>query len=580
MGIFDALRATPESARDIVVVAQENNTLREEVEYQHTEIRLLQEDMLKISDAFDNAGWSPLPQDESAEMKLDTVKKIAKLGRAVAVMNPFVKRGVDARIAYIWGKGVTFDNVDDIQEQIDDSRRKLFTPQAFEEYERVLATDGNAFTALRVSEDDEEQLAFRIGLDDIVGCIANPLDREEIWYYKRQYTVRRVDKDTGQEKTEAVEKYYASLPYWERLQKAGKKLPRRWNKVGVEQNYVIQHVTVNKQIGWRWGVPDVTSVIFWAKAYKEYLEDNAALVKAYSRLAWQYKGSSQSGMAAAAQTMRPPTRDPMTGESRDIGGTAISGLGGELTPVAATGSSVDFSKGSALASAIAAGLGVSQTVITSSSGDSGSNAAESTLDLPTLKTMESRQQVHTERFMELFGFWGADVPGKTTGKKDAEEALPPKAGAKPGAPKPAAGAKTDPTKADTPEQESVTDGQPVVVSITWPQIESDSTKDRVTALGTATELGVLFKQEARKEMLDVFGISPFKPWDVLPTIEDDPAAKMQQEVDAQNEEIAFQREQQSVIAKQGVTGGTAAKGGSQTKNNSARDNRKKDTGNR
>lgn len=560
MGLLDRLTNAQEDANNRISGALEIQNMRDEVTYLSGELKLAQEDMLRISDAFDNAGWSPLPGDEANEMPLKTVKKVSELARAMYAMNPFIKSGVSARIEYVWGKGVSFDGIEGISEEMESNRKKLFNSQAYEELERVLATDGNAFTALPVENElntANSATAFRITLDEIEGVVANPIDKEEIWYYKREYTVQTVNSSTGEQNDKkSVIKYYPSMGYYQKLQEQGKNLPRRWGKYGVEQNFVIQHVAVNKQVGWRWGVPDIMPVIFWAKAYKEYLEDNALLVKAYSRLAWQVKASSAGGaQAAAAQVMTPPTRDPMTGNLRDVGGTAIGGPGSELSPVAATGSSVDFSKGAPLASAIAAGLEVSLVVITRDPG-SGNRATAETLDLPTLKAMESRQQLHTDRFLELFEFWGANIH-QPLGKKNTKEI----------------------TEVEKPDTQKTQDSGPDVAIVTWPQIYTETSKDRVTALGTAVELGVLYKQEARKEAIDLFGIAPYKPWDVLPTLEDDPAAKEAAEREDANAELSFQREQEAaktVIAKQGNSGGVAAKGGSQTSSNSARNNRSAD----
>jgi hypothetical protein len=547
------------SATQGYIVDAQNAHLYEEVNYLSSQIRELQEDMLAISDAFDNVGWSPLPQDQAAEIPLATVKKVAELARAMNAMNPFIKRGVNARISYVWGKGVTFDGIDDIQDRIQANRKKLFSPQAYEEFERVLATDGNAFTALPLKDTDT---AFRITLNQIVGAVSNPDDVEEIWLYKREFSVSKTNGQTGEETTEKSAKYYMSMAYYEKLEKEGKNPPRRFNKFGVEQNYIIQHTTVNRQVGWRWGVPDIMPVIFWAKAYKEYLEDNAMLVKAYSRLAWQVKSGTAGGAANAATVLSQPQRDPLTGELNHVGGSAVMGSNTQLSPIAATGSSVDFDNGSALAAAIASGLEVSKVVITSDPG-SGNRATAETLDLPTLKAMESRQNLHTERFLELFEFWGANIV--PTPSNDAN--------------------KPKPKPRDVQEAQADNGGRTAIdyAVVTWPQIETDTTKDRITAVVTSAEAGIIYKQEARKEILDVLNIAPYKPWDDLPTMEDDPAAQEQQAIQQENADREFQNQQeltkQTVIAKQGVSGGLAAKGGAQTTNNASRDNRKKDTGN-
>lgn len=537
-----------------------NDTLAEEVGYLRGELQEVQEDLLKISDAFDNVGWSPLPGEEAKELSLKTVKDIAAIARAMNAMNPFVKRGVNARISYVFGRGVKFDGIENIKDAFGRNRSKLFAPQAYEELERVLATDGNAFTALPVKDEVNGMptSAFRVILDQITGSISNPMDSEEIWYYQRTYKVVVTNRETGEQDSKEEVKWYASLGYYQKLQSMGKSLPRRWNKYGVEQNYVIQHTAVNKQVGWRWGVPDILPVIFWAKAYKEYLEDNAMLVKAYSRLAWQVKvPNASAGNVASAQVMSPPTRDPMTGELRNIGGTTIGTH--DVTPMPASGSGVNFDNGSALASAIAAGLEVSKVVILSDSGTS-NRAAEGSLDLPTLKAMESRQQVHVERFMEIFEFWGAKVDLNMSSQllTIEEQATINMSAAE------SAGEKPEPSE---------------YASVLFPPIETSSEKDHVAALGTAMELGVLFPAEMRREVLESMNISPIKPWWELPTIEDNPAKKEEQDRADEQAQIAFDREKEaaSVIAKQGVSGGVAAKGGSQSTPNQARDNRAADS---
>lgn len=527
MGFFDFLGLNePDNPQDRVAYVARQQDMEEELHYMTGRMQELEEDLLKISDAFDNVGWSPLEAKQAKEMDLDTIKKVSEVARAMLEMNPFIKSGVTARIGYIWGKGVEFEKVEAAQANIDLNYDKLFSPQALAEREKAAAADGNVFTALPVGDDleDDERTAVRIPLHQIAGVIANPDDPEEVWFYLREWTVPKTNLTTGITREEPVKKYYPSIAYYQRIERQGRAMPRNRNKVGVEQRYVLMHETVNKQIGWRWGVPDIMPVIYWAKAYKEYLEDNAMLVKAYSRLAWQIKAPNMAAaQAASAQVMAPPTRDPITGELRRSGASAITGLGTELSPTGTNGSQVDFTKGSPLASAIAAGLEVPQAVIVKTTGDAGSNAAEKTLDLPTLKAMETRQKLWGHGFEVLFRFWGSE---------EAE--------------------------------------------IVWPQIETDTTKDRVAALVQATrDAELLYPEEARKELISIFGIVPIA--EEVPSTEDFPWKQYEQE----QAELGFQREQEAakVVAAQGVQGGTASKGGAMNTNNSARNNRASDSNN-
>lgn len=551
MGLFP----NPEDALSLLedTFSVENDMLRHsngELLSEETErlqrIAQLEESLLEISDRFDNLNWSPLGDaaGNETELKLETVKKIAEMGRAMNMSNPFVKRGVQARISYIWGKGVAFDGVEAAAKEMGLNRKRMFSAQAFEEIERALATDGNVFTAL--SKDPKKVRAFRIPLEQIGGAVMHKTDNETIIYYKRVWEEITTDGRNGQTKSVTRIEYIPSLDYHYELEDTDTKLKKTWRGESINQDYVIHHMTVNKQVGWKWGLPDVFPVILWAKAYKEYLEDNALLVKAYSRLAWQYKSANkQGGNAAASAVRRMPTRDPISGELRDVGGSAVTGGGHDIVALPATGSTVDFDKGSALAAAIASGLEVSKVVITSDPGAGNRSAAE-TLDGPTRKAMETRQQLHVDRFLEIYEYWGLKVTElgesrvSTTTVTEAEEAARKNSGS----------------------------GRDYV-TVSFPPIDSDSTKDRIAALGTMMELYILHPEEVRKEALDVFGIPPFKPWDDLPE---------KPEIPDPGVSGAQGNTQPSVIAKQGVSGGVSAAGKAQGTANSARDNRSKDEG--
>src|SRR5690606_28484486 len=213
--------------------------------------------------------------------------------------------------------------------------------------------------------------SFRIPLAQISGSISNPDNEEEIWYYKRQWKTKTKNSTTEVVKEKENTRYYPSMLYARQLEDEGKGLPKRWCKFGVDQNYVVQHDAVNKQVGWRWGVPDIMPVVMFARAYKEYLEDNAMLVKAYSRIAWQVRASNLGAAnAASAAWQQTPTRDPITGELQTAGGTAVTGHGTELVPTALSASAVDFTKGEPLAAGVASGLEVSVDVILSKSSNS------------------------------------------------------------------------------------------------------------------------------------------------------------------------------------------------------------------
>jgi hypothetical protein len=493
MALFDFLRNGGVVSLD---PANTEQTMRAQLNEYESRVVDLEESLLEIADAFDNRGWNVgIEQDQISEIPLKTVKDMAEVSRAVAAVNPFVKRAVNARISYVWGDGVEFKGLNPATEKlIKQNRKRLFSPQAYEELERAAATDGNVFRLVSRSNKD----IIRIPLNEIVGKVANPDNKEDIWYYKREWAVLKTNLATGDENTtKTIVKYYPSISYAQRLESEGKNLPSKVAQIGVDPDYVMQHIAVNKQVGWSWGVPDIAPVLFFSQVYKEYLEDNVTLVKAYSRIAYQVKAnSSGTANAAAASLVRQPTRDPLTGKMNDVGGTMLTNGATELVPQALNASSVNFENGKPLAAAIASGLEVSLDVVLS---DSQSNGASSTLDLPTLKAMASRQRLWAESFTELFEFWNDDD-----------------------------------------------------VEITWGQIDQDETHRRVQSVQLAYDGGQLFQEESRAETLKTLKMVPLK--DGLPVAPKIQAAKQA----ADNAAKAAALAPAPVVPGQGQSGGVGS----------------------
>jgi hypothetical protein len=175
------------------------------------------------------------------------------------------------------------------------------------------------------------------------------------------------------------------------------------------------------------------------------------------------------------------------------GGTLVTGTDTAINATGLSATQVDFSKGSSLAAGIAAGLEVSLDVILSSSANSGQG---STLDLPTLRAMEFRQQLWTTSFTELFEFWGDED-----------------------------------------------------VKVTWRDIDEDETHRRVQSVQLAYDGGQLHQEESRKETLELLRIVPTS--DAMPIAPDIKAA----EVAAQNaEKIAAATPTPTVVPGQGKSG--------------------------
>jgi len=415
--------AEVKQSAEIARLQESNNALSSSVE-------MLQESFADAMLALDDVGWRPLGAEENAaEIRLETVKNIAQTTRGLVAINPMIKRGVAVRTTYIWGEGVKFQGLDEKDPILTDRNNKkfFFSPQAHAELEAVMATDGNLFTLITKPGGGRRRLSdtgagvaklTRVPMREITGTVSNPANTEDVWFYKREFKITRESYATGQVTEQDVIAWFPADDY---DVENGK--PFTIQGKPVVWNSAILHNTANKQVGWKWGAPDLMSVIFWTKAYKEFLENSATLVKAYSRFAFKITAPTAGGVkGAATKVAQQPTRDPLTGEHQSVGGTALMGMGTTMSTIGRTGGSVDFNAGLPLAAMVAAGLEIPLTTITSDSGSSNRSAAE-TLEAPTMKAMKARQQLWGGFFERLFHYLGKEDVKCIWGKIDLGDLL-------------------------------------------------------------------------------------------------------------------------------------------------------------
>lgn len=374
---------------------------------------LVESRMADIQLAIDDIGWKPLGQDMGGdELDKGTLEETSDLLRAMVTINPLVKRGVAVRTSYIWGKGIQFEGVEETHDVFTNplNKRFLFSSEALAENERALATDGNFFVLAkgqirgRRSATSMAPRAIRIPFKQITAHVCNPENPEEVWFYRREWTETT---NTGEANGDVKRKvaWYPSDLYEE---PRGKRRPQTIQKVKIDWSGVLIDHCVNKQVGWRWGIPDAMSVIFWAKSHKEFLEDQARLVKAYSRFAFKATAPTPKSVKAVATKVGASTATSPHGVREDIGGTAVMAPGANLQAVGRTSGSVDFSTGLPLASYVAAGLEIPLTDLLSDSSLSNRSAAE-TLTASKLAAMVERQKSWASFFERLFAYWGKEV---------------------------------------------------------------------------------------------------------------------------------------------------------------------------
>lgn len=357
--------------------------------------------MAQLQLAIDDMGWQPLSGwgGTALDMPITSLQKISDLARALVTANPLVKRGVAIRAGYIWGQGVEIDMKGNTRGRPTNRtpvlppslRRTIGTSLSQLELERTAAADGNMFFLC----DPVAKTVVRVPIQQITGKVTSDGNAEEITYFQRTWTNQVVDLATGAPIVgDPTQVWYPSSTLEGTPLSSIEQIP-------VDRSKRIVHVPFNRMVGQSWGIPDIFAVVWWTKAYKEYLEDCRTLSKAYSQYAWKVTSASGKGTArAAAQMAQVPARDPMTGQALTVGNSVALGAGQDLQAVNRS-SNVDYNGGIALAAMVAAGLEVPLPALTSDP-NNGNRATAETLDDPTKLAMLARQRMMADAFDEIF----------------------------------------------------------------------------------------------------------------------------------------------------------------------------------
>lgn len=384
--------------------------LRSEVTAAREQVAMLQESMADLELAMEDVGWDRLNAASTQEFSRSGLERSATLCRIMAVKHPLIKRGLAIRTSYVHGQGVEIsarsagdDGEQDvnavIQRFLDDrsNRAALTGQQATEELERALGTDGNVFLACFTSPLTGRVQVRSISFSDIQDIVTNPDDRDEPWYYRREW-VERTWTSAGTFVDQQRQAYYPDINYFpaSRPQSIGG-VPVRWDAP-------ILHISVNRLDGWQFGIGDVYAALDWARMQRDFLVDWATLVKALSQFAFRASTRGSKSQRLREKLARIPHGNPALGNENAVGATFVGDENTTLEAIPKTGATIDSESGKPLATMIAAALGVPVTMLLSDPGQTGARAVAETLDKPTRLEMENRRGIWSEAYRTLLEY--------------------------------------------------------------------------------------------------------------------------------------------------------------------------------
>lgn len=507
-------------------------------------VEQLQESLADAQLAMDDVGWRRLDAEAEREFTLDGFRRAAALGRLMVVMNPLQRRGCQLRIAYVWGSGVQIaarDRGDDGQGQDvnavvqafldDDANQATFTSgQAHEELERALATDGNIFLALWTNPLTGRVQVRVVPFDEVDDVIRNPEDRAETWYVKQTYQATRYVENRTPAGVTTTRETYRKTVYYPALGFRPRMRPKTIDGDEVRWDAPVLPVQVNRIAGWKFGIGDGYAAMFWARGYKEFLEDWARLVKALSRFAWRATAKTGNGRAKARTAFATsPAVNPATGAVSDAGAAAVTSPDVTLEAIPKTGATIDSESGKPLAAMVAAAWGVSVVSLLGDPGQTGARAVAETLDQPMQLEIGMRRD-----------FW-ADVHRRVLGHV-IDSAVKAPQGALTGT------VRIDPVTGR--ETVTLSGDEDRTIDVDWPDLSKEPLDTLVNAIVKADETTKVPPLVVARLLLQALGVDDVD--EILDEMTDDAGNFVDQSVTAGNVAVdAFRRGQDPAAALAG-----------------------------
>jgi hypothetical protein len=278
---------------------------------------LLVEAVSDLELSAEDRGWRVASMRLEQEFSRRGLSSVIDNCRLMAIASPLTKRGLQLRIGYVWGQGVSVQGRSaeadgdgagqDINTVVQDfwddpdNQVSLTSSQAQETNERTLGTDGNLCFAFFPDPLTGRVQVRTVPFEEIQDKITNPDDRADVWFFYRQYTTAVIEPGyagTTRRRSETRRVLHPALGFWPRER------PKSIDGIPVQWDQPILHIAVNRPAHWKWGIPDAYAALPWARAYDGFLTDWARLVKSLSKFAWKLTGDRSTKARRAAEKLQ------------------------------------------------------------------------------------------------------------------------------------------------------------------------------------------------------------------------------------------------------------------------------------
>lgn len=401
-----------ESARDFNP-AQPSGLYDDNFNVNDHRVHLLRERIAELQLELEDRGWARIgdPNDTTFEFDRQAIRSICRLARLNFLKNPIINRGVNIQAIYVWGQGVKISARDPIIAKVikrfweDKGNRAEFTSHRARTLKECdLQVDGNIFFALFTNTENGAVSIRTLPVNQVERIIHNPNDRKDPWFYQRLAPKATVQTQFGLAQLQSETIYYRDWQLDDE-QHFPQGLPETQGKGRFAENVSIFHQKVGGLSEMQFGVSETYQAIDWARAYKEFLEDWATIVKSLSRFAWKATGPANIDGLAMAQAAMGTTVTVENDEDNPApaAGSLVYESGDfSITPMPKTGATIQADDGRRLLLMACAALGLPETFMSDVS--IGTLATAESLDRPTELKFRDRQQLWKDSIEEILEY--------------------------------------------------------------------------------------------------------------------------------------------------------------------------------
>lgn len=417
-----ALKAIEEATGDHVSVAGHAVIPEEKLqvyEAVYDDYRVLQREVELLG-----YGLFDFLNQQPQEIASNARRRIVQRARTVWANDPQAGAAVELMNDFVFGRGVPKPRAKDkiVQEVLDefwddpDNQEVLTSTEAQLAVGTDLSLQSNVFVLIFDDGDDGKVKLSILRHDDVQAAVPDPEKRHRVLYFLAKHV--RIDWDYAQDqpmppKVDVNQKpfYYE---HWRNLELAkeekGREQPIELAPPDRVKPGRVYHLRINRGSEQIFGVPRFQRTLRWYTAYNDYVKDRLDIVKAAAQVIMKRKVKGTPAqlekiatqMVARSGTLASQIPPPL---AMQAGGLGAAGILNENDSVSHEPLNLDTRAGNAAQDAqmIRAPISAAERWTQAYFGDASNSslATATSLELPILKMVESRQEVFEALFRTL-----------------------------------------------------------------------------------------------------------------------------------------------------------------------------------